>query len=214
MIIKKFGHCCLLIEIDGVKILTDPGMFTTAQNELTGVDAILVTHEHQDHLHVESVKEILKNNPGTKVITNSGVGKKLAEAGIPYTIVEGRGTIEIEGIAIEAFDCKHEELFEESGMVQNTGYFIADKLFYPGDAYCDPQQPVEILALPIAGPWCRLPDAIRYALRVKPKFAFPVHDGNLNWKFGAGVTHRLPEQVLKSHNIEFRPMGENSEEKF
>lgn len=207
MTIKKFGHCCLLIEIDGIKILTDPGNFTTAQNDATDVDIVIITHEHQDHLHAESVKEIVKKNPNAAIVTNSAVGKQLDAAGVPYTVLEGRATATIKGVAIEAFDCKHEEIFEDFGQVQNTAYLIGEKLLMPGDAYCEIGKPVEILALPIAGPWCRLPDAIRYAIRIKPKFAFPIHDGNLDWSRGAGITHRIPEQVLKSHNIDFRPMG-------
>jgi L-ascorbate metabolism protein UlaG (beta-lactamase superfamily) len=214
MKITKLGHCCLLIETDGARILTDPGKFSSGQNALTDLDAVLITHEHADHLHVESLKEVIKNNPNTKIITNTAVGKQLDKAGIPYSVIEGRATSDIKGVALEAFDAKHEEIYEEVGQVQNTGYFIANKLFYPGDAYADPERPVEILALPVAGPWCRLPDAIRYALRIKPVKAFPVHDGNLNWKFGAGITHRAPQQALKEHGIDFRPMTEGSVEKF
>ncbi|NDE68381.1 MBL fold metallo-hydrolase, partial [bacterium] len=150
MNIKKLGHCCLLIKIDGLTILTDPGAFTTSQNSLTGIDIILITHEHADHLHVGSLAEVLKNNPQAKVITNTSVGKKLDEAGVAYTVVEGRATMQIGAgnsehtVPLEAFDCKHVEIFEEFGQVQNTGYLIGGKLFYPGDSYCQPGKPVDV----------------------------------------------------------------------
>jgi L-ascorbate metabolism protein UlaG (beta-lactamase superfamily) len=213
MTIHKFGHCCLLIEIDGIKILTDPGNFTTAQNDATGVDVIVITHEHGDHLHVESVKEILKKNPGATIVTNSGVGKQLDAIGVPYTVIEGRNTTNIKGVAFEAFDCKHEEIFEDFGQVQNTAYLIGGKLLLPGDAYLDPQKPVEVLALPIAGPWLRLPDALHYAIRVKPKFAFPIHDGIIRTDIG-NFALTLGEKILKPRGIEFRPMAAGSEETF
>ena len=70
-------------------------------------------------------------------------------------------------------DGKHAEIFEEYGQVQNTGYFIENKLFYPGDAYTEPGKVVDVLALPVAGPWCKSAEAIAYAIRVQPKKAFP-----------------------------------------
>jgi L-ascorbate metabolism protein UlaG (beta-lactamase superfamily) len=214
MHIKKIGHCCLVIEIDGVRIMADPGSYTVdAHKEVKGIDAIFITHEHQDHLHIDSIAEILKNNPGTRVITNSAVGKLFGAAGIAHEIVEERGTGAVKNLAIEAFDAKHEEIFEEIGQVQNTGYWIGPKLFYPGDAYADPGKPVDVLAMPVSGPWCKLPDAIRYALKIKPRAAFPVHDGN-HRPGNAGFTHRILKQVLEQRGIAFTPMIEGDEAEF
>jgi len=177
MHIKKIGHCCLLIKTKGLTILTDPGSYSTEQNTLTGIDVVLITHEHGDHFHTESVQEILKHNPKAQVVTNSGVGKKLDVLKIKYTALEGAAGTNINGVAFVAFDGRHEEIFEEIGQVQNTGYLIDDALFFPGDSFHRPGVPVEILALPVAGPWCKISDALHYALALKPKQAFPVHDG-------------------------------------
>lgn len=213
MKIKKIGHCCLLIRTGELTILTDPGMFSAEQNKIEGIDIVLITHEHADHLHIESVEAIMKLNPRAEVITNSAVGKKLAEKDISFSLLEGRSKITIKGIIVEAFDGRHEEIYEEIGQVQNTGYFIADKLFYPGDSFFDPARPVEILALPVAGPWCRLADATRYGLRIKPKKAFPVHDGNLRSGF-VGLAHQIPARVLTENGIEFITLREGGEMEF
>ena len=210
MTIKKIGHCCLLVKISGLTILTDPGLFADAPNTITDIDIVLITHEHADHLHVGSVQEILKANPQARVITNGGVGKQLTAANIPYSLLEGTATTEIKNVLLEAFDCKHEEIYEEIGQVQNTGYFIGGELFYPGDSYFDPGKPIRVLALPVGGPWCKLPDAIRYALRVKPAKAFPVHDGTIQ-PDRLGPTHKVPESVLGKNNIAFFPMAAGTE---
>jgi L-ascorbate metabolism protein UlaG (beta-lactamase superfamily) len=213
MKIKKIGHCCLLIRTNNLTVLTDPGAFSVEQNTITGIDIVLITHDHPDHIHTESLKAVLQNNPKAQVITNSGVAKKLAEANIPCTIVEGTAKTTIKEVAIEAIDCRHEEIFEEMGQVQNTGYFIDDTLFYPGDAFCNPGRPVAVLALPVAGPWCKLVDAIRYALAVKPKKAFPVHDGMLH-EDRLGPCHRIPNAVLNERGIQFVPMLRGEEKEF
>ncbi len=89
MQITKIGHCCLLIKTETATILTDPGGFTTGQNELTGIDIVLITHEHGDHIHIDSLFSILKNNPEAVVVTNTGVGKHLELAGIPSNSSRG-----------------------------------------------------------------------------------------------------------------------------
>lgn len=213
MKIKKLGHCCLFIQTEKLNILTDPGAFSETQNSVADIDVVLITHEHADHLHVESLKTVLANNPNAKVLTNSGVAEILKTEGIEHELLEGRNTKDIDGILIEAYDGKHEEIFEEVGQVQNTGYFIADKLFYPGDSFHNPQKPVEILALPVAGPWCKTPEAIRYALLIKPKKAFPVHDGMLQ-KERIGAAHKIPENVLSKNGIEFIAMTDGDEKEF
>ncbi len=203
----------MVIKTGGLAILTDPGAFSKAQDALTGIDVVLITHEHGDHLHIDSLKAVLAKKPQAEVITNSGVGKLLAATSIAHTLVEGRAFCEVRGIRIEAFDGKHEEIFEEIGQVQNTGYFIADMLFYPGDSFCIPGRPVDILALPVAGPWCKVPDAIRYALAVAPTRAFPVHDGMVQpGRYGS--IHSAPEKVLAGRGSEFVVMLDGDEREF
>lgn len=214
MNIKKIGHCCLLIKTENITILTDPGAFTVeSHKDVKDIDLILITHEHADHLHVESLQQILSNNPEAKVVTNSSVGELIAGQGIEYEVLEGKNTKEFLNTIIEAHNAKHEEIFEEIGQVQNTGYFIDNKLFYPGDAYCDPEKDVDVLALPVAGPWCKIPDAIKYALRLKPKKAFPVHDGMLQGD-KIGGSHAIPNKVLNENGIEFIPMVNGDEKEF
>jgi L-ascorbate metabolism protein UlaG (beta-lactamase superfamily) len=213
MKIKKLGHCCLVIETNGRKIMTDPGSYTIEeQTKEIGIDLILITHEHGDHLHIESLKKILVNNPNAIIITNDGVGKLLSEAGIKYQVLENKITKEILGVELEAHDCKHEEIFEELGQVQNTGYFIDKRLFYPGDSFYNPGKSVEILALPVAGPWSRVRDFMRYVLDVKPKVCFPVHDGMLAGFLGSA--YWVPKMVLPKFNIIFKSFEENKEAEF
>lgn len=213
MQITKFGQCCLLIEVSGKRILTDPGRFSVAQNDVTNIDLVLITHEHADHLHSESLQTILKNNPQAQVITNESVGKILADLEIPYVVLVETTPTKCCGVALEAFDGKHAEIFEEYGQVQNTGFFIAEQLFYPGDSYIEPGKLVPVLALPVAGPWCKLSDAVGYAIRVNPGQAFPVHDAILN-SDGIALTHGLFESQLKSHGIEFVPMKDGVVQNF
>ena len=197
MKITKFGQCCLLIEVDGKRILTDPGVFSTSQNDLVDIDLILITHEHGDHLHSESLQTILEKNPQAAVVTNTSVGNMLTEMNVAFTVLEGRAVGTHAGTHIEAFDGKHVEIIDDFGIVQNTGYFVAEKLFYPGDAYTNPEKEVPVLALPVAGPWCKLSDAIKYAREIKPTKAFPVHDYMLSDAGKEGTYSHVTRELTK-----------------
>jgi L-ascorbate metabolism protein UlaG (beta-lactamase superfamily) len=169
-------------------------MFTTEQNELKNIDLILITHEHQDHFHLDSLKVVLKNNPSAKIITNSTVGALLEREKIPCSIVEHGGQSTENGVLIEGFGTLHAVMHSSIPQSNNTGYFIANRLFYPGDAFTDPDKPVELLALPAAGPWMKLSEAIDYALLLKPKICFPVHDGMMkSTEFSAMFLSRFLE---------------------
>ncbi len=211
MKIKKLGHCCFVAEPKtGVRIMTDPGAFSNLQNDEKNINAILITHEHSDHLHIDSLKKVLENNPDAIVITNTSVGKILTDASIKYVKVEEGEKYEIEGVEIKGFGNLHAEIYNNYGQVQNTGYLI-DNLCYPGDSfynYVDAK--IDILALPVCGPWMKSKDAIEYAKNIRPRVVFPVHDGMLQDFFP--VFWKLPEHFLKEENIGFKKLELGKEE--
>lgn len=227
MKITKLGHCCLVIEITTpalggsgtpfdkgdriVRMMTDPGAYSSRQNEVRDIEYIFITHEHQDHFHLESLKIVLQNNPQAKIVSNKGVGKLLDAEHIPYTLLEHGEEKMFSGILVEGHGEKHATIYEEYGQVLNTGYLFANRFFYPGDAFYNLQKPVEILALPVSGGWVKISEALEYAKLLKPRFAFPVHDGTLKI---FGVSHAVPGKFLPQFGIEFRVAVEGTELSF
>lgn len=214
MKVKKLGHCCFIMEPkEGVRIMTDPGApdYSGITDGEMNINVVLITHEHADHLHIDTLKKVLENNPNVIVITNTSVGKLLDTEGIPYIKVEDEEDFEIEGIKIVGFGDKHAEIYEEFGQVQNTGYMI-DKLCYPGDSFNYPKKDikVDILALPVIGPWMKIKNAINYAKDLKPRVAFPVHDAMI--KDFAKFLYTIPEHFLTKENIVFKKLEIGKEE--
>lgn len=201
MTITKLSHCCLLIEVKGLRILTDPGIYSDAQNALENIDLVLITHEHSDHLHIESLKIVLKNNPNAVVYTTQAVSDLLKVENIQAIVFKNGDSQTFNNVLIEAYGELHAQIHSTIPQSTNIGFFIDNKLFYPGDAFTIPGKQVYVLALPVAGPWVKISDAVDYALQVNPKIAFPVHDAVL--KAQGGTSFVVPKLVLEKQNIQF-----------
>ena len=202
MKITKLGHCCLLIETKGKRILTDPGSYTVeTHSQLKDIDYILFTHDHQDHYHLESLKIIIKKNPKAVIYADESVSELLKKEGINHIKIGAGENVDLDGVALSGIGTKHAEIHSSIPLFLNTGFFIDNRLFYPGDNLTDPKRAVEILALPVDGPWVKISEAIDYALKLKPKIAFPVHD-----EMKVGITHVLPERLLNQNGIKFVSM--------
>ncbi len=93
-----FGHSSLLIEIDGKRLLTDPMWSERASplgwlgpkrwypapvtlEELPKLDAVLISHDHYDHLDHGSVVRL--NALGVKFVVPLGIGAHLEYWGVP-----------------------------------------------------------------------------------------------------------------------------------
>lgn len=212
MKVTKLGHSCFVAEPkEGVRVMTDPGAFSTLASEAKNISAIVITHEHQDHAHVETLKKVLENNPDAVVITNTAVGKLLSEAGIKYLKLEQGQTYDLHGVNIAGFGNVHAEIYPGYGPFQNTGYMI-DNLCHPGDSLNYPDAGVDILALPVTAPWMKIKDAVDYAKNIKPRIVFPIHDAHIHdW---ATFIWRFPETLLKEVGIEFKKLELGKEENF
>ncbi len=210
MKITKLGHCCLIIETKGKRILTDPGSYTVeAHSKIENIDYILFTHEHQDHYHFDSLKVILEKNPQVVIYSNNSVSELLNREGIKNIQINHSDSVLLGEIAVVGIGEKHAQMHKSIPLSSNLGYFIDGRLWYPGDAFTNPERPVEILALPVSGPWMKLSEAIDYALLLKPKKVFPVHDGT---RFGSA--HVLPAKVLTPQGIEFIVIAEGDIREF
>ncbi len=216
MKITKYIHSCLLIEEDGQRLLMDPGTFSfiekkVAPEDFTNIHAILITHEHGDHVSPEAVKIISQRNPSAIVYVNS---EKTAEivrgAGIEAVEVFKEGERNVVGFHVRGVLAQHEAI--PFPAPENTAYIINKKLLHPGDSY-DPvleNHRMEILALPLTAPWGTWNDAIAFAIRQKPKIAIPIHDGFVK-DFFLESRYAGTAKLLEKEGIEFKPLHQPGE---
>ncbi|MFZ2150073.1 MAG: MBL fold metallo-hydrolase [Minisyncoccia bacterium] len=213
MKIKKLGHSCLVININGAKIMLDPGKYSLSQVEERDIDIILITHEHSDHCHLESIKKILENNPQAEIITNFSVGKILEKESINYAMIEDGQKVVSHGVTIIGVGKLHIEAHRRIPVVPNTGFIINDKFFYPGDALHIPKHKVEVVAFPVGGGFLKISEVVEWLETLKPKVAIPVHDGLLN-EDGKKTFYKNYQNILTGTGIEFKALEVNKEEEF
>lgn len=185
-------------------------MFTVdAHSKLENIDAILFTHEHADHYHLDSLKSLMEKNPDLKIFANTSVAELLEKENISYQTIRDGETVDFAWIILTGYGVQHEAQHSTWPLSSNTGFFIDEKLFYPGDALTDPKRPVDVLALPVAGGWVATHEFIDYALKLKPRIAFPVHD---HIRFLS--SHAVPAKILPENGIEFVTMVEGESREF
>lgn len=188
------------IDVGEVRILTDPGDFSDGQNDIEHINAVIITHEHPDHCHIPSLQQIILNNPDVTVYANESTGKLLSDEGIDFELIGEGSMFDVDGVSVQTWNCDHADVYDDITPVLNTALFINGQLLYPGDAYYVPEVPVDTLAVPVEGPWVKTREAIEYALTIKPRQAFPVHDARLDPQMGdARYAHH--KRVLENNGI-------------
>lgn len=210
MRLYKYLHSCILLEDRGEKILIDPGLYSFLEGKISpdqfkNISAVLITHEHKDHVDIGSLKIILKNNPA-KILTNSGVGKMLNQEGIQAEILD-EGDTNIGNFKIKVLPAEHEKIL--APIPYNTGYLINNSFLHPGDSLdsrlCK-QKGVKVLALPIMAPWLRAVDTVEFAKSMSPEIVIPIHDGFAK-DFFRESQYRGFEKYLSNFKINFTPLN-------
>ena len=75
MKLTKHEHACVVLEKDGARFVIDPGAFSqNAADIIAGADAVLITHEHADHVHEGAVNEALAARPELAVYAPAWTG--------------------------------------------------------------------------------------------------------------------------------------------
>jgi L-ascorbate metabolism protein UlaG (beta-lactamase superfamily) len=121
------GHSTLLIEIDDVRVLTDPVWSERASPlpfagprrfhpppaalaALPPLDAVILSHDHYDHLDRATILTLARARPDTPLLTSLGVGARLERWGIPpgrVTELDWWETAAVHGVTVTAAPAQH-----------------------------------------------------------------------------------------------------------
>ena len=209
MMIKKYLHSCLLLEKNGKRILIDPGIFSFIEGRLKPEDigdvaAILITHKHADHFDSGILKKFLSFKRA-RIFTIEEIGTLLQQDGIEYERVKPGDALTIEGFQVNVFAAPHGRL---PIPVPDNVAFLVDQVLHPGDSFFPAGvDTCEVLALPVAGPWATLSDAVELVDRLKPKHVIPIHDAIIKDFMLTRIYDLMLKPLLDERQIAFHPLG-------
>jgi len=162
MQLTKLAHACVRLAKDGAVLVIDPGAFGDA-SALEGADAVLVTHEHFDHVEPDTLRAALTASPGLRV----------------WAVAHG-DEFTTAGFAVHVYGEQHAVIHPDIPTVANVGFMIDGEVFHPGDSYTVPEDPVAALLAPISGPWYSTREMIDYVRAVAPQRTYAIHDALLS----------------------------------
>ena len=182
MKVTHFGHACVLLEYnapESTRILIDPGAYSQGFESIGDVDAVLFTHSHADHIDVNRVPALVESNPGVNVIADGAAATMLAEHAVDHQVAVPGDALSVAGIGVDVLGGDHAVIHCDVPNVTNNGYLIDGHTLHPGDAFVDAPDSVEVLFLPIGGPWMKIGEAVDYLRTVSPQVVIPIHQAGL-----------------------------------
>jgi L-ascorbate metabolism protein UlaG (beta-lactamase superfamily) len=202
MRLTHLGHACVLVEMADVRLLVDPGTFADDLAGVGDLDAVLVTHQHPDHLDLDRVPTLLKQNPRARVVADRGSIEVLAGLGVE-AVAHQPGGMSIGGVTVTPVGEVHALIHEEIPRIPNVGVRLdaegEPSFFHPGDALDTEPGDVDVLAFPLHAPWQCSRDMVAFLRRVEPRRAVPVHDGLLQPRgralYLAQARHLVPDLI-------------------
>ncbi len=180
MNLTHFGHACVLVETASTRLLVDPGTLAAGFESASDLDAVLITHQHPDHIDLARLPALLAANPGATLFVDPGTVPMVSGAGLEHKVVRSGERVTIGGSVVDVVGGEHASLHPDIPVVPNGALVVDDGAFYhPGDSFVVPPQEVDIFGLPASGPWLKVSEAIDFVRAVTPRIAVPIHEAAL-----------------------------------
>ncbi len=202
MRITHLGHAAVLAETDDARILIDPGNFSESWQRMTDLDALLVTHQHPDHLDPVNVGPLLAANPGVRVLVEPSILDLVAAGSLPSlgdtaSALHPGEQVVVGNVAVGAVGGQHALIHRDIPRIGNVGYVLRAEgeptFFHPGDALDTVPPAVDVIAIPAYGPWAAMKETVDFVREVGALEGFPIHDELLSDRGRALVFGRLNE---------------------
>ena len=209
MRLTKFAHSCVRLDDDSRALVVDPGVFLDAAqftDAFQGAHAVLVTHEHGDHVNVEALRAVAVADPELHIWAPASVAAHFAEFGDRVHPVRENESFEAAGFAIQTFGGQHALIHPTVPIIPNVAFLVDERVYHPGDSLIVPTVPVETLLVPIHAPWSKTAEVVDFAVSVRASNAHQIHDGLLN-DAGLQFTEAHVARIGGQHGTQYRHLA-------
>jgi L-ascorbate metabolism protein UlaG (beta-lactamase superfamily) len=206
MLLTKFGHACVRVEKDGSRLVIDPGVWA-GPDVLAEASAVLITHEHVDHLDAEVVRAALAADESLLLWASENVASQLADFAGQVRAVRHGDVFDAAGFDVHVYGSEHALLDRAIPIVPNTGFAIDGEIFHPGDSFTVPEDKIPTLLVPVSAPWLKFSDVADYIRTVSPERGYWIHDALLNSKGANLLTNLLNLVPAASGPVSFLVPG-------
>jgi L-ascorbate metabolism protein UlaG (beta-lactamase superfamily) len=210
MKLTKHEHACVVLEKDGAAVVIDPGSFSAGAAEIiAGADAILITHEHMDHVNEAAINGALADRPDLRVYAPAALSGIFGAYPEQFTGVAAGDSLSVGSFDVTVHGYEHALIHQDIPVIANVGYLVDGSLYHPGDAYFVPEAPVSVLLLPTSGPWMKIGEAADYVRAVRPQQLVQIHEMLLSDIGLYLADNLLGEQGLTGLPLTTVPAGES-----
>jgi L-ascorbate metabolism protein UlaG (beta-lactamase superfamily) len=198
-----------LLSTESARLLVDPGAFSTDFESLRELDAILITHQHFDHLDPKRLPDLVKANPAAALVVDEDTVPEIEKLGLTPTSVARPGDAFTFGeTGVNVVGGRHATIHEDIPAPANAGYVVDHGAFYhPGDALFVPEQKIDVLGLPMAAPWMKTAEAVDFLRAVGPRVAVPIHEALLS-EIGFQAQQNFVTNLASGPEFRALPRGE------
>jgi L-ascorbate metabolism protein UlaG (beta-lactamase superfamily) len=201
MELTKFTHSCVRLDDGDRSLVIDPGSFSEFDEAMDGAQAVLVTHEHPDHLDADKLRAAAHRDPRLRVWAPVPVVELLG-LGDQAVAAEPGQAFQAGGFEVRTFGGQHALIHPTIPVVANVGYLVADAVYHPGDSLVVPQVPVPTLLVPLHAPWSKTGEVIDFVVSVRAPRVHPIHDVLLN-DLGRGFVEAHVGRIGAEHGCEY-----------